>query len=84
MPTALPRIQVTRTPELDRALEVAARMWPDAPLSERITRLAELGADAVSGAEQTARAEGLRRLRELTADLYQPGYLHDLREDWDR
>lgn len=85
MPTTLRRIQVTRTPEVEGALDVAARLWPTASLSERLARLAALGAQSVSGAEETVRRhrrEALDRLRDLTADLYPEGYLEDLREDW--
>lgn len=85
MPTTLRRIQVTRTPEVEDALEVAARLWPAASLSERLARLASLGAQSVSGAEEAVRrhrADALGRLRDLTADLYPEGYLEDLRKDW--
>lgn len=83
----LRRVQVTRTPELERALAIAAQRWPDAPLSERLTRLATIGADSVSAAEEamrrrSQRREVLEKYRGAFADAYPPDYLEELRKDW--
>ncbi|MFT3799002.1 hypothetical protein [Microbacterium sp.] len=87
MPTTLQRIQVTRTPEVNHALEVAERLWPELRMSERLARLAALGAEAASGAESAARARAdrlrvLEKHRGAFADAYPQGYLESLRADW--
>ncbi len=86
MPTALPRIQVTRTDEVERALEVAERLWPDLALSERLARLAAMGAQAAVDAETSAQRRADRRkvLEQYQGKFavdYPPGYLENLRKD---
>ncbi|MBT2517653.1 hypothetical protein J7E29_09435 [Streptomyces sp. ISL-90] len=85
MPTVRPRFQVTETPEIERALHVAAEAWPEATRSERVLRLFQAGAEAVEGGRASE-----RRRRRAAVDLsagsldlaYEPGYLERLREDW--
>ncbi|MCL1899066.1 MAG: hypothetical protein FWG11_00835 [Promicromonosporaceae bacterium] len=49
MPTTLPRTQVTHTPDVERALQVAHTRWPDeSRASVLIARLAAEGADVVA------------------------------------
>jgi hypothetical protein len=85
MTTAKPRHQVTETPGLGHALEVAGRRWPEKSTSGQIAALAELGAEAVER-EAVERREARRRLVEANAggfeDAYPPGYLEELRQDW--
>ena len=85
MPTTRPRFQVTETPEVERALKIAAAEWPDASRSELVTLLFERGARSIEG----DKTEALERRRELIRanagkfdDVYRPGYLEELREDW--
>jgi hypothetical protein len=47
MPTQYPRIQSTRTPQLERALAVGARRWPGLEAGRVLTQLAEYGAAAL-------------------------------------
>lgn len=80
MPTDLPRLQITRTPVVERALAIAERRWPGLPKSEQLTRLVE----SVVADEDAARAERkVRRkaaLQELRGSVhYPPNYLSDLR-----
>ena len=86
MPTTLPRIQVTQTPALREALELAAEEWPGMPRSELVARLAVEGAEFLSAARAQRRAARRRALDETRgifgADVYPPGYLEELRNDW--
>lgn len=85
MPTTLTRIQVTQTPPVAHALEVAAQEWPGVPRSELIARLLSAGARSVEAARDERRARHRRVLEETRGsfrDAYPQGYLEDLREDW--
>jgi hypothetical protein len=85
MTTTKPRHQVTETPGLAHALEVAADRWPEKSTSGRIAALAELGAEIVERENAEWRA-ARRRLVEANAggfeDAYPAGYLEELRQDW--
>ncbi|QKT08222.1 hypothetical protein HUN08_14215 [Gordonia sp. X0973] len=83
MPTALPRIQVTQTPQVAEALEVAARTWPDVPRSELVTRLMTAGAETLETERADRRARRRRQLDRLRGTVdYPPAYLDDLRAGW--
>jgi hypothetical protein len=83
--TTKARHQVTETPGLTHALEVAARRWPEKSTSGQIAALAELGAEVVER-QSAEQKEARRRLVEANAggfeDAYPPGYLEELRQDW--
>lgn len=84
MPTTLPRYQVTETPELARALEVAARRWPEiTSRAALIAALAEEGARTIQGDEEERIAERRALIDSLAGGFhFEPGYLVKLREDW--
>lgn len=83
MPTALTRIQVTATPPVARALEIAEQEWPGMPRSEQLARLAELGAERVEASRAERRAARRRVLQETRGSIdYPPDYLERLREEW--
>ncbi len=84
MPTTKRRHQVTETPELAHALEVAERRWPGRSRSALLAALAEVGAEVIEG-EEAHRRETRRQVVEENAggfeDVYYDGYLEDLRQD---
>lgn len=86
MPTTLPRIQVTQTPELAAGLELAAKEWPGASRSELVARLAEAGTEILAARRAARRAERRKALEQTRGmfgpDVYPPGYLDELRQDW--
>lgn len=56
MPTVRPRHQITETPEVARAIGVAAQRWPGEPRSRLLLRLIEAGRAALEvGADAQAR-----------------------------
>ncbi len=65
VPTARPRIQVTETEALARALAIAARQWPGAPKSELVTRLAVERAHEIIAQETGEQAERRQLLAAL-------------------
>lgn len=87
MPTTRPRYQITETEKLAQALDAAAREWPE-DAENRATlllRLVEEGHLVLKQHReellQTRRA-AIRATAGTFSDLYPPGYLADLREDW--
>ncbi len=85
MPTARPRYQVTETPEVARALDLAARRWPGEPRSRLLLRLINVGGDTVEhdhGAEADAHHAAVLASSGRYAEAFGPGYLTQLRADW--
>jgi hypothetical protein len=84
-PRPLPRHQVTETPAVAHALEVAARRWPGEPRSKLLLRLLLAGGEAIERADED---EIARRHTALDATegsydgVYGQGYLATLRRDW--
>lgn len=85
MPTTRPRHQVTETPDVARALDLAARRWPNEPRSKLLLRLVQAGSDAI---EEGHTEEARHRLAAIEAtsgkyaDAFSDTYLDELREDW--
>lgn len=83
MPTTKPRHQVTETPRLTHALEVAARRWPGTSTSALIEALASEGAKVIEADEEQRREARREKLERLAGGFsYEPDYLEKLREDW--
>lgn len=85
MPTIRPRHQVTETPDMERALDLAARRWPNEPRSKLLIRLVEAGSNVL---EEGHTKEAHHRLAAIDAtsgkyaDVFADGYLAELRQDW--
>ncbi|MGW9113509.1 hypothetical protein [Microbacterium sp. NPDC055683] len=85
MPTALPRVQVTVTEPVARALETARARWPEASRSELLARLAVERAaelEAQGDGRRTRRSAAMAAHRGALGDAFPTGYLTELREDW--
>lgn len=85
MPTARPRHQVTETPDVARALDAAARRWPDETRSKLLLRLVQVGGDTLQGKENAA-SHSRRQAVDASSGKYSKAfdadYLADLRRDW--
>ncbi|MGL5824598.1 MAG: hypothetical protein ACRCYU_07155 [Nocardioides sp.] len=85
MPTTRPRHQVTETPDVARALDRAARRWPNETRGRLLIRLVHAGSDALADGHAE---EASRRLAAVDAtsgkyaDVFAEDYLVELREDW--
>lgn len=89
MPTARQRYAVTETDELARALDEAARHWPEDKdsRSRLLLRLIDEGYRSITAsvAERVlARRIAIEETHGLLADAYGPDYLERLRRDWER
>lgn len=86
MPTKLPRTHITHTPEVEHALDVARARWPEADReSTLLIRLLTAGANAIEAQQREATTQHVARIRALAgihSDLYEPGYLEELRDGW--
>lgn len=78
---------MTETDELARALDDAAKRWPEdaAHRSRLLLRLVAEGHRVVAAEAEDARAawlEVVSRTAGVGTGWYGPGYLEELREDW--
>lgn len=85
MPTARPRHQITETPAVAHAIDVAARRWPNEPRSRLLLRLVDAGGAALEhGADVVTRQR--RKAIEASSgkyvDAFGADYLAELRRDW--
>ena len=87
MPTERPRHTITETEEVARALEDAARRWPEdrSRRSRLLLRLVQAGHEAIGGEredEAAHRREAIRRTSGAATGAYPDDYLGRLRDDW--
>ena len=85
MPTTRPRHQVTETPSVAHALDVAARRWPSEPRSKLLLRLVHAGGAALEREQNEtvrARQEAVDASRGKYADAFGDDFLAELRKDW--
>lgn len=78
---------MTETDELARALDAAARQWPELSRPRLLTRLALEGHRAVEVAveqRRAARVAAVHRHAGVSAGSYGDGYLAELRDEWPR
>lgn len=85
MPTARPRYQVTETPAVARAIDLAAMRWPGEPRSKLLLRLVDVGSEMLEQRVQFD-VEGHRAAVTASSgaypDAFGPDYLAELRGDW--
>ena len=85
MPTTRPRHQITETPDVARAIDLAAQRWPGEPRGRLLLRLVTTGAATLAGtheAEIERRRAAVRATSGKYTDAFPPGYLAELRQDW--
>ncbi len=84
MPTDLQRTQVTHTPEVEAALEVARRRWPAERSTGRLlANLIVEGAKAIEAYDELVAAERRQMLEDIAGTyghMYGPGYIDRIRE----
>lgn len=87
VPTTRPRHLITESDDLARALDDAARRWPEDRHSRAklLVHLAEEGHRALIAGSQRKRSRRLAAIQSTSGALsgtYGPDYLKQLREDW--
>lgn len=85
VPTTRPRYQVTETPAIARALDIAAKRWPGVPRSKLLVRLVEAAGDILEKDEDAKKL--VHRATVLASagrypEAFGPDYLAELRLDW--
>ncbi len=85
MPTARPRYQITETPAVARAIDRAAKRWPDEPRSKLLLRLVHAGGAALGQVDDLAmskRQQAIEASSGKYTDGFSSDYLTELRRDW--
>jgi hypothetical protein len=87
MPTSRPRHLITETDQVAKALDDAARRWPDDRESRArlLVHLVEEGHRALlddAGDTRRRRIRAIKKTSGCLADVYDADYLEQLRQDW--
>lgn len=85
MPTVRPRHQITETPSVAQAIDLAAQRWPGEPRSKLLLRLLAAGKDALEQGDQQfneAHRAAVMSSSGKYPDAFGPDYLDELRQDW--
>jgi hypothetical protein len=87
MPAARPRHVITETSDIARAIDDAARRWPEDRQNRArlLRRLIEEGHRVVTAEREHAaavRREAIVRTSVALTGMYGPNYLAALRDDW--
>jgi hypothetical protein len=85
MPTARPRHQITETPAVADAIDLAAKRWPGEPRAKLLLRLMDAGKSALESSDDTvtsARRDAIKASSGKYADAFGANYLDELRRDW--
>ena len=72
---------VTETDEVSEALAAAAARWPDASAAELLRRLVAEGHAALRASVDAERPLSSKPVASFT-EIYEPGYLQALRDEW--
>lgn len=81
MPTVRQRHLLTETDDLARAIDAAAASYPGQSRADVLRQLVKVGAEALA-AQQGTRRRAVIELAGRYPNLYAPGYLDEMREDW--
>ena len=86
MPTTRPRLTITETDALARALDAAAAHWPEVrSRRELLLLLVEQGHEVIDrdrADEAARRRQAVRLTSGALTGAYEPAYLDRLRDDW--
>jgi hypothetical protein len=85
MPTARPHHQITETPEVAHALDLAARRWPGESRSKLLLRLVDTGGTTLErelGRAVRDRRDAIDATSGKYGDVFGNDYLAQLRQDW--
>jgi len=85
VPTTRPRHQITETPDVARALDIAARRWPGEPRSKLLLRLLRVGREVLEREHDEATRQRVAAIEASSgkyAAAFDSDYLAELRRDW--